>query len=488
MFYRSIKTRILGFIIIAILSIISVNVYSVLRIGSLEKQYNDIINKMFVINNIRGEINSSLLYLERYFITKTDSDLKNYISHYEKVMDNVKKLDKFELNNSYYLIEDLDNTLKGYMETSQEAILISYIYDRGEESYSKLQETKEITEFINDYCKNIQDEYLIYNEQLYKTISLNNSQKNGVLLSSVALMLLFASAFGVLMAKDITEPLIKLTEHSRKVSHGDFNLEPLQRPDIYELQVVTEGFNAMVEDINKLIKEIQDKAALEKKLKDEELKNLTNQNMLKTAKLKVLQAQINPHFLFNTLNTIVLTSVEEGAYNTEKMLNSVSQLLRYSLYMLDHITTLEKEFEIIKEYLYLQNMRFGDRVTFDMKLDSSILGIKLPGMILQPLVENAITHGIENKEEGGEIKIEALRIRDHCIIKIEDNGVGMSGDKVKEILGANEISKLQEHGTGLGTANVINRLKIFFGRDDVITIISKENYGTKIYVKIPIKE
>lgn len=486
--YRSLRIRLLGFIAIALISIISVNIYSVLRIRSLENQYNDMINKMFIINNINKEINSSKVYLEKYFLTKTDSDLKNYISHYEIASDNVKKLDNYKLSEGAYLVKDLKNTVESYLESSQNAILVFYIYDRGEEFYRNLQETREITTFINEYSLKIQDEYLKYNEQLYKNISENNTRKNIILLISVALMLLCASAFAMLMTRDITEPLNHLTELSKKVAAGEFHVPKLEKPEIYELQVVTEGFNTMVEDINKLINEIQGKAAIEQKLKDEELKNLLAQNMLKESRLKMLQSQINPHFLFNTLNAIVLTAVEEGAYDTEQMINSVAVLLRYSLNMIDHVTTIGEEFEIIKEYLFLQKIRFGDRVKFNISLDDDILNIKIPGMILQPLVENALTHGIEGKEEGGIINIEAISIRKHCIIKIEDNGVGMKEEKVKDILKGNEVSKMTGYGTGLGVGNVINRLRIFFGDEDVITILSKENQGTKIYVKIPLEE
>ncbi|WP_040210172.1 sensor histidine kinase [Clostridium polynesiense] len=483
--YRSLRIRLLGFISIAIISIISINMYSILRIKSMENQYNDMINKMFVINNINKEINSSKLYLEKYFLTKTDSDLKNYIVHYELAAENVKKLDDYKLNEGFYLVEDLKNTVESFLESSQDAILVFYIYDRGEEFYKRLQETREITTFINEYSLKIQNEYLKYNEQLYKNISQDNSRKNAVLLISVAFMLIFASTFAKLMAKDITEPLNSLTDLSKKVSKGEFDVPELETPEIYELQVVTEGFNAMVKDINDLVKEIQDKAAIEKRLKDEELKNLTAQNMIKESRLKVLQSQINPHFLFNALNSIVLTAVEEEAYNTEKMLNSVAVLLRYSLNMIDHITTIGGEFEIIKEYLFLQSIRFGDRVRFNIKLDEEVLEVKIPGMILQPLVENALTHGIEGMEEGGIINIEALKIRNHCIIKIEDNGAGMSYQKIEEILQGNNISKVHGQTTGLGVGNVVNRLRIFFEDEDVITILSEENKGTKIYVKIP---
>lgn len=488
---NSLKFRLLSFTLILLISTLVINIYSLSSIRSLENVHTEMIDRVFKIDNIKKEILSSENFLEQYFSTKTDSDLKNYAIHYQVCRDSFKYLQNIGLqkvNNSMeeeMLIKNIGNTLDSYKEVSNDSILNFYIYDRGEIFYSKLKETRDITNFIVEYTNDLQNEYLKYSEELSKSITESNKIQNKIILVILGFMVLSGVYFAVSIEKGVTKPLNQLTESAYKVATGEFNIPELKNSNIYELDVVTMGFNTMVDEIHKFINKMKEKADIEKKLGEEELKNLMAQNMLKESRLKMLQSQINPHFLFNTLNIIVITAMEEEAENTEKMINSLAELLRYSLNTIDHVTTVEKEIDIIKQYIYIQECRFGDRVKFNVDIDKSVLKVKLPGMILQPMVENALIHGIENKEEGGVIEVTARRIRDNCIVKIKDSGIGMTKEQIEKILKGNDVSKTKGHTTGLGVSNVISRLRLYFDNEDVINIFSEIGKGTEINLKIP---
>jgi sensor histidine kinase YesM len=295
-------------------------------------------------------------------------------------------------------------------------------------------------------------------------------------------------AFAFAFSKEITTPLNELVEASQKVSKGDFEIENFNSSDIYEINVLYNGFNIMVGDIKKLIGEMKEKANIEKKLKDQEMENLKIENMLKEAKFKSLQSQVNPHFLFNTLNAIAQTSEIEGAYETERLIDSVSDILRYSLSMVDRTSTIGQEIEMVKQYMYIQETRFKDRIGFNLNVDSKLLNVEMPGMTLQPLVENSFIHGIDPKEDGGSISINAYRDLGYCIVEVIDDGMGMSQERIDEILNNKDVHEHHGHTTGIGVINVVNRLKLLYDYDDVLTIKSAENKGTKVSIKIRLNE
>jgi sensor histidine kinase YesM len=188
--------------------------------------------------------------------------------------------------------------------------------------------------------------------------------------------------------------------------------------------------------------------------------------------------------LFNTLNTLSKKAYLEGAEETSDLLVSVAGLLRYNLKRLDRSVTIHEEVVVLQQYMEIQKARFTDRIDFHMDIDESCLHIQIPGLTLQPIVENAVIHAIEPKEDGGSIWFRVLDGIDQVTIEIEDDGVGMSKDKVTQILEERQVES-EGHSTGIGFSNVVKRLRLFYGFEDVILIESKEGHGTKVILKIP---
>lgn len=200
-----------------------------------------------------------------------------------------------------------------------------------------------------------------------------------------------------------------------------------------------------------------------------------------------LQSQINPHFLFNTLNIIARTSMFENAENTTKLILYLSAIFRYNLESQSDYITLSKEIEITEKYIYIQKYRFGDRLKFDVQCNVNTDQVYVPRFTLQPLVENAIIHGIEPKESGGSLRVKVFSKNDKIQLRIIDNGTGIPFDRKVKILNSSGDS-YKGHTTGIGITNVMTRLRKYLGNDECFKIYSKERLGTIVTLTFPKKD
>lgn len=221
----------------------------------------------------------------------------------------------------------------------------------------------------------------------------------------------------------------------------------------------------------KLMEELKAKAELE--------------NLLRAAEMKALQSQINPHFLFNTLNTIARLSLLEGAERTQEVAYALADLLRTNLRDIEEMRTLAEEIKSIDDYLTIQKVRFGDRIQTIIDVDSTVLKTAVPALSLQPLVENAIIHGLEPKRDGGLIRISGHLERDKVVIGVSDTGVGISPERINSIFRAEKRAG-KGHTTGLGVINVHKRIQHYFGDQFGLSIESKVGEGTDVFIRLPV--
>ncbi len=240
--------------------------------------------------------------------------------------------------------------------------------------------------------------------------------------------------------------------------------------------IVEKGMvNLIQEELNnkniKLLEEMNIRNELEKDLKD--------------AELKALHSQINPHFLFNVLNTISRLSLIEEAPKTQETVHYLAEMLRYTLRTKDKMVLLEDSISYIERYLKIQSIRFGDRIKFEIDIPEEIKKVKIPFMTLQPFIENAINHGLESKEEGGIIKVIGYDLENDVMINICDDGLGIEEKKLAIILDEDRNNSMISESIGIGINNVNRRLKHFFGDEYGIKIKSKVNKGTTVKIIIP---
>jgi len=256
-----------------------------------------------------------------------------------------------------------------------------------------------------------------------------------------------------------------------------------------EIGIMADAFNRMAESIREQVAAIREKAELETRLKEQEMQNLIIKSHLKETELQALQSQINPHFIFNTLNAAVQLAMFEKADRTCYFIECFSNLFRYNLRSLDSPVTLRDEIENINNYIALLKVRYADRINYLQEVDENILDIPIPCMVLQPLIENAFIHGISELESGGTIILRAMEDGENFIIEIEDNGVGMDQEKIDQILRDDTEDSRPSgsvgHTTGIGTRNVMQRLRNFFDYEHILDIISRKPGGTKVVISIP---
>jgi len=206
-----------------------------------------------------------------------------------------------------------------------------------------------------------------------------------------------------------------------------------------------------------------------------------HRQMVTTARLEALQAQIRPHFLFNVLNTIIMFSRTDVERSRELLIN-LAQFFRRSLSTRGAFITLQEELEYINIYLSLEKARFGDKLSVKVSADPRVMGALVPILTLQPLVENAVVHGLAPKEEQGMVALRARQLGDYLHILIADNGVGMDRELLRRV-----FEEGFGHNMGLGLTNVNERLISLYGEEARLRIRSYPGSGTAIRIRIPLK-
>lgn len=389
--------------------------------------------------------------------------------------------------NIYYNYISIQNMIHSYVDM---AFAIEARYEEGEEQVvllDSLYHLKGTQSNINEKISALlQQQQIFLNEKL--TAISNTQRKNLFIATTIYFFLYFAAFFAIFrLVKSISTPIHKLAEASENIQNGKFDTIQLKRSKIADFNVLIKNFNAMSKRISESIKELKEKASLEEKLRKVETKNLQIENSLSTAQIQVMQNQINPHFLFNTLNILSSLSRIEKAQKTKHLIDDLSKIIRYALRNTNTYTTIDEEIEIIKTYLRIQTMRYEDKFSYQLNVDPEIGHLKIPAMILQPLIENCIVHGLEEKSGKGMITIQINKINDQELqFQIADNGIGMSQ---KQLLSMRELFQKKPDPSYLhskhGLLNVLYRI-YFSYPDSVIHLDSEKNKGTKIQFTISV--
>ncbi|MDO4297390.1 MAG: histidine kinase [Lachnospiraceae bacterium] len=409
--------------------------------------------------------------------------------------------------------------LNGAMDEAQESVqglILDYVR-LGERIYAKtcsIQNSYEVYQKKRDALLNLMDEdedpeyvsklYEVYDMQSYllnyARILMNESVKNGnatyhrefpwmigVPLATICVTLLLfylVIRLANMMNASIVLPVVKLADASRKIAANEFHIDDIKVENQDEIGDMVNAFNKMKLAMSSYIQTLEEKRAALDKLHEKEVERLEMERRLETAKIKLLQSQINPHFLFNTLNVIGGMANLEDADITEKMIKALSDLFRYTLNNEQSEVPLSREVKVINDYMYLQHMRFGVRISYKITCQADAEKIMVPVFTLQPLVENAIIHGLSPKVEGGRIKIRICERDESCMIIVADNGIGMKQETLCHL--RERTLQEDEVDLGIGFANVYRRIKAMYP-DGEIDLFSKENKGTIIRITIPWK-
>lgn len=444
--------------------------------------YNYMVENILNTHQLVNIINNNSEVLQRYKGTGS----RNYIAqlNYNKEMMNYIIL---VLGNDIKdkRFDDELGVLKDLAENYYDAIN-KLIFSEGGNNGASIAEAEELLSRISTHMSGF---YKYLTDELHTTyrqfnINRMNIQIVSMIVFLIIIILNLVSIF--LFTNKLMKPVKVLTMAASEISRGHFNIPSLDvGNETEEFNILTCAFRKMAESIEHYVADLNEKVNVERRLKEEEIKNERNRVLLKEAELFALQSQMNPHFIFNTLNIIVKVAYTEDADKTAALIGSMSKMLRYSLGSIKKATTLEKELASLEEYMFIQKTRFGDRLEYIKDIECDISGAVVPSLTLQPIIENAILHGIGDKEEGGYVRIHCYQENDGTVVDIEDNGVGIPGDLLDKILLKSETPQHKGHITGLGINNVKERLELLYDRRDVFSIFSEQNKGTRVRIRIP---
>ncbi len=280
----------------------------------------------------------------------------------------------------------------------------------------------------------------------------------------VIIIAFLAAGIAVRVSKTITNPLVQLSQSMERFGQGDFEVNCIVESED-EIGKLSRSFNQMVRDMNHLVETVYDQ-------------QLLNQE----AELKSLQMQINPHFLYNTLETINWMAKAQGNEEVGEMTVALGKLMRFSLSGRTFIT-MREEVESLKNYFRIQKMRYSDKLNLEISVPKELMDIYLPKLLIQPIAENAIVHGIEEKIDTGTVTVSARMENEELLIEVKDDGVGMSREAVRKILDSSDDIKSGGH-TIIGIFNVNKRIQMYYGKKYGLQIQSKIGEGTTVRLRL----
>jgi len=447
------------------------------------------IDEVYISNINLNELSDSLNHLQNsmtdYLNTKSSAAIDAYYrseQQYRKLLDN---LNIAITDNEMLLMEkNIRNMSENYLDTAFETVQAKR--GRNVEKYKdNYERAKTAYQNIKACLYSLNNEQFKYNSGSYR-ILLNTLRYMEVVSTSVLIVIAVINiGLIILLTRSITKPLNNLAKVANEVSSGKLNIEPVAVESEDEVGVVSGAFNKMILNIRVYIEQIRENLEKERILKEKELRM---EGHLKDAKLKILQAQINPHFLFNTLNAGAQLAMMEGADQSCLFIEHMAEFFRYNMNKMDQVVTVADEVRLVDSYIYILNVRFSGDINFDREIDESILDTQIPAMVLQPIVENAVNYGIRDIDRNGVIRLSAYRGDTDICLSVKDNGIGMKKEKITQVLAGRRLDdELAYNSNGVGLVNVINRLKLYFNREDVIEIKSEgKDRGTEVVIHIPL--
>ena len=409
----------------------------------------------------------------------------------------VLKLHNYDADRSSlgYLVCDINSVaftsiMAKYVDVDQVCLWLQPLDDKviamtGQASESQSRIQKQLSKVIQDYyqANELQEEYdgnyLIqvsqenYNLEAFVLVSqslLTAAQKSlirtlliimAAMIGAVAVLVLFVSQW-------VTKPVEEMSSTITQIKNGEKQLRVQPVGWSQELTTLGTEFNEMLDRMEVMAQE-----------------ELQHKMLVERTEYKMLQAQINPHFLYNTLDTMSGIANAQNCPLVSGMCRSLSAIFRYSLNMTDELSTLQNEMAHVRNYLYVMDVRNGSTIAYDYQIDSDTLQDPMPRICIQPVVENALTHGLRNvRRKDKKLLIRSEHVGENLVITVQDNGAGMDAEEMNCLLEQNDMKRV-ESGVSIGILNVNARLKKLFGKEYGLHIESTIGEGTTVTITVP---
>jgi sensor histidine kinase YesM len=437
-----------------------------------------------LMDDIRSSLDQTEASLSSYLTDKSSDALKAYIQHSTRLAEKARRLNReIREEDSLLLQRNLAGLIDSYLQDTEASVAAKRGRDVKvySERYESAEQTAELARFLI-----IRIEGVFISDSL-KAFSGFESRISAVLTSNVVLIVA-ASLMGIMLifrfSYKLTGPLSKLAEAARAVGRGEYDHE-LPLPETGDEIGTTAGaFSSMQASVRGAIEELKSKAEVEKNLMEERMRVLDMSHRLKDAELLALQTQINPHFLFNTLSAGMQLALVENADRTSDFLENLSAFIRYVLKPPSRSVWVSDEIECVQRYIWLLKLRFGDRYRFEVSAEETVMSVETPALLLQPLVENAVAHGLKDKEAGAWVKVTARMVEGEAILSVEDSGDGMTPEEVERVLRDGSEDE-HIHECGIGLRNVIRRVILStngVGRVELDSVVGR---GTDVRIHLP---
>lgn len=425
-------------------------------------QYNKLSENLAVSSEFNLRFKDDL-DLEMYYIaigSKESSDLEDVLEQVEDAQEIMQKLRRNTYNNNG--VKSL-NSLDSYLENLRQRML----------QLVEIKEYDKRMEFMDSNIRIItglimqEMQNYIYNESMY-LVQVEKSLTHRVKLLISGMAVLLIATLGILMRRSfrltdgIIHPVNIMLDKVKKVGRGKFDMIPIEA-EIEEIEELDEGINKMARKISALLENVR---------QEKEMQHLTE--------LQLIQEQVNPHFLYNTLDTIVWLIEGGMTDDAVEMISSLSIFFRTSLSKGNDIIPLSEEERHTLSYLEIQQYRYRDILEFEINIPKELSGIPVPKLSIQPLAENALYHGIKNRRGKGKILIEGREEEDALVLTVSDNGQGMTPERLHEV---QEAIRTGERA-GFGLAAVAERIALYYGPGYGMKIFSEEGKGTTVEIRL----
>ena len=475
---KSIRTKLLEVFLVIMVLVFVLNIYLSYNQSKAVRQIDSVYNNNIQLNDLSNTLEGMQSALYQYLNTKSSDQLESFYSYEQDYTNMIQQLNHQTMDDDNKLMEkNIYNMSLTYLERADSTIeakrgrnVSKYNDDYGE--------AKKLYDYIQSCINSLNTSVFLESSNNYSLLRTSLTYLTGISMFLLLAALMIAFAWILVMTRNITKPLIQLADVANEIARGNMEVDfPIVETGD-EITTVAKACNKMIDSIRVYIQKTKENYERESKLIENEL---IMKNELKEAQLKYLQAQINPHFLFNSLNAGAQLAMMEGAEKACLFIENMADFFRYNVRKIDKDTTLREELKLVDNYVYILNVRFSGDIHYRKKIDERLLDTLMPSMIIQPLIENAVNHGIRELDTEGYIELTVYNYNENVCITVADNGVGIEPEIAEKILrGESAHSNSERDSAGIGMDNVINRLRRYYNMEHVMDIRRRESGGTEV--------
>jgi len=481
---RTIKQRLLFFYTLIMMIIALTSIYSFYTSLRMGRRVELLSSTELLMRNLRNQLGETKQALDQFLMLQRREnrdavyerldDLQSLVDGRDLAYQNQEQLMVKDIS---FLLEKYSVQLKGVVEAKTIRDIVGY-----NEAYKAAERT---ASFIDMYIDKVLIENLNRRSNAYRFFSESYQQLQFFNFLLILLAVLLTVLLINLFTDALTRPVVHLARMADELSRGNFDVADVEVQTQDEIAITAHAFNEMKRSLRASIREMKEKAKIEKNLASQKLKNLEMQHLLKNAEIASLRSQMNPHFLFNSLNAGVQLAILEEAERTASFMTNLASLFRHNVRRLWRTNTIADEMKGLEFYSRLLAVRFGELYLLRLEIHPQLHSLKFPPMIFQPLVENSIIHGLKDSDTGGTITVRGLKEADRIKFSVQDDGSGIADDLIEPTLKPVHFSDEDfSSQTGMGMRNVVLRLRLFFEREDIVHIYSKSGEGTIIEIEL----